>query len=156
LYQITYTNVGTQDAHGVMITETLPANTTFNSTFSFGPWDDVGGGQFVLAVGDLPVGASASATFAVTVNSPLPPGTTQIANTVTIGDGGDSGPDLNPADNTATDTTPIAVNPQADLQITKTDNLTAVTPGQTVTYTITVTNAGPNAVTGAAFTDTAP
>jgi uncharacterized repeat protein (TIGR01451 family) len=83
-------------------------------------------------------------------------GVTGITNTVTISDSGASGPDLNPDNNTSTVTTPIVNNPQADLQITKTDNQTTVTPGQTVTYTITVTNAGPNAVTGAAFTDNVP
>ena len=72
LYQITYTNVGTQDANGVLITETLPANTTFNSTYSFGAWEDFGDGLFGLLVGDLPVGASGTVTFAVTVDDPLP------------------------------------------------------------------------------------
>ena len=33
--------------------------------------------------------------------------------------------------------------------------MTSVTPGTLVTYTITITNAGPN-VTGAAFTDNVP
>ena len=72
LYQITYTNVGTQDANGVVITETLPANTTFNSTYSFGAWEDLGGGVFGQLIGDLPVGASGTVTFAVTVDAPLP------------------------------------------------------------------------------------
>src|SRR5262249_45480697 len=88
--------------------------------------------------------------------SPLPPGTTQIANTVSIADSGSSGPDLNPGNNTATDTTPIANNPQADLQVTKTNNVTTVQPGHVATYTITATNTGPNAVTGASFTDNVP
>ena len=41
----------------------------------------------------------------------------------------------------------------SDLAITKTDNLTSVNPGAAVTYTITVSNIGPNVVTGAAVTD---
>src|SRR4029453_10421910 len=156
LYQITFTNAGTQDANGVVITETLPANTTFNSTYSFGAWDDEGGGLFTLIIGDLPVGASGTVTFAVNVNSPLPGGVTQIATPGSTPDGGARGPDLNPAKNTATDTTPIANNPQADLVITKTNGLTSVQPGSVVTYTITVPNAGPSAVTGAPFTDNVP
>ena len=156
LYQITYTNVGTQDANGVVIFETLPANTTFNSTYSFGPWEDFGGGLFEQLIGDLPVGASGTVTFAVTVDDPLPVGVTQIFNSVSIADGGTSGADLNPANNTATDTTPILITPEADLQITKSNSLTSVTPGSLVTYTVTITNAGPNAVTGAAFTDNVP
>ncbi len=48
------------------------------------------------------------------------------------------------------DDTPI------DLSITKTDGQTTVFAGAVTTYTITVTNAGPAAVTGAAVTDTFP
>src|SRR5262249_9547538 len=146
-------NVGSQNADGVVITETLPANTTFNSTFSFGDWDSEGGGLFSLSIGDLPVSASGTVTFAVTVHSPLPGGVTELFNTVSMAAGGESGAALNPANNTATDNTPITINPQANLQITKTNNLTTVQPGGVVTYIVTVTNAGPNAVTGAAFTD---
>src|SRR5205814_8161653 len=72
LYQITYSNVGTQNADGVVITEQLPANTTFNSTYSFGAWDNEGGSLFTLIVGYLAVGASGTVTFAVTVANPLP------------------------------------------------------------------------------------
>src|SRR5262249_50101294 len=153
LYQITFSNIGTADDVGVVLDENLPANTTFNSTYSDSRWDTEGPGAFSLTIGDLPVGASGTVVFAVNVVSPLPAGVTEITNTVSISDSGASGPDLNPANNTATDTTPIVIQPTADLQITKTDNVTTVTPGQTVTYTITITNAGPNAVTGAAFTD---
>jgi uncharacterized repeat protein (TIGR01451 family) len=156
LYQITYSNIGTADDVGVTLDENLPANTTFNSTYSDSRWNSEGPGVFSITIGDLPVGASGTAVFAVTVDSPLPPDVTEITNTVSISDSGASGPDLNPDNNTATDTTPIAIQPEADLQITKTDNLTTVTPGQVVTYTITVTNAGPNVVTGAAFTDNVP
>ena len=48
------------------------------------------------------------------------------------------------------DDTPI------DLSITKTDGQTTVFAGAVTTYTITVANAGPAAVTGAAVTDTFP
>jgi uncharacterized repeat protein (TIGR01451 family) len=44
----------------------------------------------------------------------------------------------------------------ADLSITKTDVQTTALPGSTVTYTITVTNNGPNGVTGATVADTFP
>jgi uncharacterized repeat protein (TIGR01451 family) len=156
LYQITYSNIGTADDVGVVLDETLPANTTFNSTYSDSRWSSEQPGDFGLTIGDLPVGASATVVFAVTVDSPLPPDVTEITNTVTISDSGASGPDLNPDNNTATDTTPIANNPEAGLQITKTNNQTTVTPGSGVTYTISVTNAGPNDVTGASFTDNVP
>ncbi len=47
-----------------------------------------------------------------------------------------------------------AVN--ADLSITKTDGVASVNAGGTATYTITASNAGPNAATGATVADTFP
>jgi uncharacterized repeat protein (TIGR01451 family) len=46
--------------------------------------------------------------------------------------------------------------PEADLGITKTDDVSATTPGGQVTYTIVASNAGPSAVTGAAVEDDFP
>ena len=46
--------------------------------------------------------------------------------------------------------------PQADLAVTKTDGQTTAVPGTPVTYTITVTNAGPDAAVGAVVSDTFP
>ena len=156
LYQITYSNVGTQDATGVVITETLPSNTTFNSASSFGAWQTTDGLHYTLIIGDVPVGASGTVTFAVTVDSNLPGDTTEIFNRVAIADDGSNGADLNPADNTATDTTPLQNNPKNDLQITKTDGVTTVEPGSIVTYIVVITNLGPTAANGALFTDNVP
>jgi uncharacterized repeat protein (TIGR01451 family) len=44
----------------------------------------------------------------------------------------------------------------ADLAITKTDGVTTATPGGSVTYTITASNAGPDPVTGGTVADTFP
>jgi uncharacterized repeat protein (TIGR01451 family) len=49
-----------------------------------------------------------------------------------------------------------AAGAQADLGIAKSDGVTAVLPGQRVTYAIVVTNAGPSAVTGASVADAPP
>jgi uncharacterized repeat protein (TIGR01451 family) len=46
--------------------------------------------------------------------------------------------------------------PLSNLSITKTDGVTFVQPGGSLTYTIVVANAGPSAVTGAPVTDTFP
>ena len=46
--------------------------------------------------------------------------------------------------------------PVADLAISKSDRQTTASPGQTVTYTITGSNAGPTAANGATVTDTVP
>jgi uncharacterized repeat protein (TIGR01451 family) len=48
------------------------------------------------------------------------------------------------------------VPPTADLRISKTDGVTSVQPGDAVTYTITVSNFGPQAVNAATVTDIMP
>jgi uncharacterized repeat protein (TIGR01451 family) len=63
--------------------------------------------------------------------------------------------DPTPGNNSATDTDTLS--PQANLAITKTDGVTTATPGGSVTYTITASNAsGPSAAPGSNVTDTFP
>jgi len=62
--------------------------------------------------------------------------------------------DLTPGNNSATATT--TVNPVADLTITKTDTPDPVQSGGTLTYTVGVSNAGPNTATSVSMTDTLP
>jgi uncharacterized repeat protein (TIGR01451 family) len=53
------------------------------------------------------------------------------------------------------DPTVVPLSQKADLQITKTDNKAATTPGAINTYTITLTNNGPGAANNAVLTDPA-
>lgn len=55
-----------------------------------------------------------------------------------------------------TDVGAFELQVEADLSVTKTDGVTTVNAGGTTTYTIVVANAGPSAVTGAAFADPFP
>jgi uncharacterized repeat protein (TIGR01451 family) len=105
-------------------------------------------------------------------------GTTSISSTVTLLAGGSatytvsgvvSSSALGTIANTATVTVPVGlvdaitgnnsatdtdtVTPLADLSITKTDGVSTVRPNGALVYTIKVTNAGPNAVTGATVVD---
>ena len=50
----------------------------------------------------------------------------------------------------------FAVNPGTDLAITKTDNRTSAIPGESLTYTVVVSNNGPSDVSGAEIVDTLP
>ena len=59
-----------------------------------------------------------------------------------------------PGNNSATDTDTVVVS--SDLSVMKSDGVTSATPGGSVTYTITVTNAGPSNAIGAPVTDTLP
>jgi uncharacterized repeat protein (TIGR01451 family) len=113
-YTLTYANVGGVTATGVVITETVPANTTFNAAASAPTtWDCAdGSGPGTICttlVDSLAPNDGGTATFALTVDNPLPSGVTQIANTASIGDDGASGPDPTPQNNVSSDTTPVNV-----------------------------------------------
>ena len=157
-YTLSYANAGNQGATGVVLTDVVPANTTFNAGASTAGWscapNNNAGSTCTLAIGSLAGGgAGGTASYAVTVGSPLAPSVTQISNQASVADDGANGTDPTPGNNTASDTTPIS---GADLAITKTDGVTSVPAGGSVTYTITASNAGPNGVTGAKVTDTFP
>jgi uncharacterized repeat protein (TIGR01451 family) len=157
-YTLGYANAGNRGATGVVLTDAVPANTVFNPGASTAGWsctpDNNAGSTCTLAIGSLAGGgASGTANYAVIVSSPLSPGITQISNQASVADDGSNGADPNPGNNTASDTTPIS---GADLAITKTDGVSTVPAGGTVTYTITASNAGPNGVTGATVADTFP
>lgn len=61
--------------------------------------------------------------------------------------------DRNNPGNVAQATATVTVAPSVDLSITKTNNQDTVSSGQTVTYTLVVSNAGPDAAVGAVVTD---
>ena len=155
-YTLTYANAGVQAATGVVITETVPANTTFTPAASTAGWicapDVNAGSTCTIAIGDVAAGANGSVIFAVTAANPVPVGVTSIANTVVIADDGTHGTDPNPGDNTSTDTTPITVNPAWTL--TKTADVASVsTAGTVIHYTLTLTNTGNEILTGITIAD---
>ena len=86
-------------------------------------------------------------TIVVTITSSTPGTVTNTTSPLVTG-GGTTPPASAPLTVSGTIT--------ADLAITKTNNVTTVTPGSVVTYTIVVTNNGPGAVTGATVTDVVP
>src|SRR5208283_2485330 len=96
--------------------------------------------------GNLAVGASATITYSVTVNSP-DTGSGILANTVTSTTAGSN---CASGSGNAACTATVTVS---GLTITKTANATSVAAGGTVSYTITVANSGQTAYTGATFTD---
>jgi len=96
----------------------------------------------------LAAGASVDIVVDVTVN---PDATGTITNTATV-TGNET--DTDPSNNT--DTEPTGVNPEADLEIVKTASPEPVVAGETVTWTITVTNNGPSDATGVVVDDTFP
>ena len=132
-YTLGYTNLSTFGAAGVVLTETVPVNTTFNAGASTAGWTCTPNGNpgstCTLAVGTVAGGASGTATFAVTVVNPVAAGVTQIANTASVADA--RRPIPCPA------TTPRATRPRwtrpRTSTLTKSDGGASTTPGGTVT-----------------------
>ncbi len=144
-YTVTVTNNGPSDASGVTVTDTLPGGTTFVSA-SAGCVHNAG--VVSCNIGNLANGAGAQVT--ITVTAPAEGGTITNSATVT----GDQG-DPNTANNTDTEDTTVNP-PQADLTVSKGDSPDPVAAGATLTYTVTVTNNGPNNATNVVVTDTLP
>ena len=88
-------------------------------------------------------------TIAVSVAANAP---ASVTNTATISGGGD----VNATNNTATDVATILPLSQVDLAVTKTDGRMTYTPGAAISYTITVTNAGPSSAAGVSIADNVP
>ena len=154
VYTLTAANNGTQDATGVVLTETLPDGTTFDSANSSVGWYDIGGGQFEFIIGNLSAGTSTPVLFAVTVTAPAAAGHDDIVNNASIADDGTNGSDPIPGDNSASDTDTLNAAP--DYQVTIDDGQTTVTPGQSVTYQVTLTNVGNQDGTGVVLSNLYP
>lgn len=151
-YTITIQNNGPSDVTGVSVSDPKPAQIIswdWSCTTSGGatctPQSGLTG-DFSDMV-DMPLNSIITYTVSAEIDSAA---TGDLVNTVTI----DHPADTTPNDNTATDTD--TQNSQADLSVLKDDGVDLYVPGTTVTYTITVTNAGPSDVLGALVSDDIP
>jgi uncharacterized repeat protein (TIGR01451 family) len=100
------------------------------------------------ATNAFPSGAMATFTLAVHLNASAPPGL-PISNHATVSS---DAADPNPDNNTATEPTNVVGAP-ADLSVTNTDSPDPVAAGSNLTYTITVSNTGPNAAQNVTMSD---
>jgi len=153
-YAVAVNNAGVSDANGVVLTETVPLGTTFNSAVSTAGWTAQGGGVYTFNLGTVAgSGNHAPVTFAVTVNSPAVAGQDTIVNTATVLDDGTT--TLTPAHLTTTDTDTLNAAP--DLVVTKTQTgLPSAVRGGTITYTLTYQNVGNQNAAGVVLTETLP
>ena len=135
------------------ISDPLPAGTSYQSVGGQGS-ATVSGQTVTLTIGNLAVDASSTSTIVVNVASTTL-GT--ITNTATVIG---NQPDPNMANNTASASTLVTapvIPVSADaLIITKAVNLTQVTTGSDLTYTVTVTNGSLAQVTGVTAADPLP
>ena len=154
VYSLNYANNGMQNATGVTLTDALPTGSAFNAAASSPGWVNIGGNVYQLNIGSLPMTTSGTALFAVTVNSAIAAGQTQLVNSVSIADDGTHGADSNPANNSGSDMTPLNVAP--NLRLTKSDSTSTVTPGSSVVYSLGYSNNGSQDATGVTLTESLP
>jgi len=154
-YTINITNNGPNDAASVSLSDTLPAGTTFVSLSSPAGWScttpAVGGtGTVSCSMATLAPGTGLF-TLVVAVGSGVPGGTV-ITNTATVA-GATTDPNLS---NQSATTTTTVVGLSADVAITKVDTPDPVSAGANLTYTINITNNGPNDAASVSLSDTLP
>jgi large repetitive protein len=155
-YTIATANAGPSDAPSTTLEDVLPAGTTFVSilqdsgpTFNCTTPAVGANGTVTCTLASFAAGESAAFTLVVAVDPALAGGTT-LDNTATVGAQAFD-PDFDDRQSTASTT----VNASADLGVEKT-----ITPGgtagDTITYTVTATNAGPSVATNVTLTDVLP
>ncbi len=149
-YTIVVTNEGPQPAVGVRVEDVLPAGVTYVSNSLGGAYSD---GTGIWDIGAIWGGASTSLTIWVTVDSPA-----VITNVAQVNRNFHYDPDSTPDndDPNEDDQDDAVIAPQqADLELVK-DGPEYVVAGANATFTITVTNRGPDAATGLTVEDVLP
>ena len=147
-YTLIINNLGPSDATNVVVSDTLPSDVTLVSTT--GCAEDPNGIP-TCTLGNLAASSGTAVIVATTVNSDA--GVT-LSNTATASA---TEPDGVPGNNGDTETTTVSDgSASADLGITKTASATGHVVGQPITYTIDVTNGGPDAANAIPVTDTFP
>lgn len=155
-YTITVINTGPDDAVNAAMNDTLPAGVTFVSLSTPAEWScltpAVGSGGTVACTNpSLSMTSGDVFTLVVHIESDVMPGTF-ISNKATVSS---STPDTNEENDSSTATVLVMGN-TADIGASKLGSPDQVLADSDVTYTITVSNGGPNAAVNATLNDTLP
>jgi uncharacterized repeat protein (TIGR01451 family) len=148
-YVVSVNNLGPNTAASVMLTDTLPASATFLGVSAPG-WSSCNqaGNVVTCSLASLPAGPAPNIT--ITVNAPGADGvftnTASVSSVIT---------DLVPSNNSTAITTTVA-GALANLAISKSDDPDPVNIGAPLTYTLTITNAGPDIAAAVLVSDTLP
>src|SRR5882724_11058425 len=154
-YTITVTSSGPDDVTSASLNDDLPPGTTFVSLSKPASWScstpsPDAAGTVNCTNSLVPAGANDVFTLTVHLDSGVSPGTF-ITNQAVV--------DGFPNDNTENDSSPattLVPDTNADIGVTKTANVDSALPDRDITYTITVTNSGPDAAANAALNDPLP
>lgn len=153
-FEVVITNNGPQDNFGVQVRDVLPSGYTFTGfTISTGTYDTATG---VWTVGNLVAGDAETLQIVARVN---PSG--DYTNKAEVSAANLPDPDSTPNNGITTEddyaeaaTVPLPTS--ADLSLTKTVNNATPLVGSQVTFSIEVTNSGPQEANGVAVTDLLP
>lgn len=155
-WTVNVTNLGPGDMYGpdaavanpLIVTDVAPV-TNASAPVSFTSSGPAGSCSYasdtITCPSSLPFNGTQTFTFQQTINAGTPGGTS-IVNTANV-------TDYVTGDTNDSSSATVTVQTQADLRITKTDGVSSVFSGSSVTYTVVVTNAGPDPVSGAVVTD---
>jgi uncharacterized repeat protein (TIGR01451 family) len=149
-YNMTISNAGPSIAVGVVVTNTLPANVTYQS-FTGPNWSCTPSGSLVRCtrLADLASGANDTLAIIGRVNPAFTGGI--LNGSVLVRS---NTPDPVAGNNSAATTTTVTTS--ADLSVSKVDTLDPVEPGTGMAYTISINNLGPSNAVGVRITDTLP
>ena len=143
-FTVTLTNSGPDPATNVTVQDSLPAGVTLvSATPSQGTYNS---GTGVWTIGTIASGSNATLTLTVTAG---PPAT--VTNTASVSHSDQFDPTT--GNNSASSAVTIG---QADLGLTKTASTSAPAIGANFTWTVTVSNAGPNSATNVTVQDSLP
>jgi uncharacterized repeat protein (TIGR01451 family) len=155
-FTVTVVNAGPDPATGVVVTGGLPAGLSYLRHVGAGSYDHVTG---VWTVGSLGIGASRSVHVTAQVDTTVE-STDPIVASAEITSASPDDPDSTPGNGIPEEddyaTVAVDPDPAADLELTKEVDVPDPPFGGEVTFTLTVTNRGPDPATGVAVTDLLP
>ncbi|WP_439875573.1 DUF7507 domain-containing protein [Bacillus mycoides] len=155
-YTVAFTGTGNTNANNVIFTDAIPTGTTFvlNSLTIDGTTQVGANPANGVNIGSIPTGTTKNVSFQVVVNT-IPP-----ANIVSNGSSASYQYTVNPSQspvtkNIASNVVTTQIN-NANLTLTKSTNKQFATIGDTISYTVLITNSGNTAATNVQLTDPLP
>ncbi|TCJ83740.1 UNVERIFIED_ORG: putative repeat protein (TIGR01451 family) [Bacillus cereus] len=155
-YTVSFTGTGNTNANNVIFTDVIPTGTTYvlNSLTIDGTTQVGANPANGVNIGSIPTGSTKTVSFQVVVN------TIPASNVVSNGSSASYQYTVNPSQspvtkNISSNLVSTQIN-NANLTLTKSTNKQFATIGETISYTILITNSGNTAATNVQLTDPLP